>query len=132
MPPPRGRSRIGRWGPTTAVVGAAVATFISLVLMTVTTDLVTLGGLQALNGFGRGMMLTVLISMALVSSPVAVRATAMGSFQALYSVGMLLGPVISGPVAAEWGIEMVFWMAAVATVAGGAMALARPLPRFSE
>ena len=118
-----------RWGPTIAVIVAAVATLISLVIMTITADLVTLGGLQTLNGFGRGMMNTVLISMALASAPVAVRATAMGSYQALYAIGMLLGPAASGPIAAAFGIEMVFWAAAAATVLGGAMAVVKPLPR---
>jgi predicted MFS family arabinose efflux permease len=118
-----------RWGPTVAVIAAAVATLISLVIMSITTDLVTLGGLQTLNGFGRGMMNTVLISMALASAPVAVRATAMGSYQALYAIGMLLGPAASGPIAAAFGIEMVFWAAAAATVLGGAMVVVKPLPQ---
>jgi MFS family permease len=98
-------------------------------MMTVVTDLVVLGGLQAFNGFGRGVMNTVLISAALVSAPVALRATAMGSYQALYAIGMLLGPVVSGPVAEAFGIEMVFWAAAAATVLGGVLVLVKPLPR---
>ena len=118
-----------RWGPTTAVIVASLATLFSLVVMTITTDLVALGALQAFNGLGRGMMNTVLISMALASAPVAIRATAMGSYQALYAIGMLLGPAASGPIAAAFGIEMVFWAAAAATVLGGAFALAKPLPR---
>jgi MFS family permease len=118
-----------RWGPTAAVMVATLATLFSLVVMTITTDLITLGALQAFNGFGRGMMNTVLISMALASAPVAIRATAMGSYQALYAIGMLLGPAASGPIAAAFGIEMVFWAAAAATVLGGAIALAKPLPR---
>ncbi|MDA1279480.1 MAG: MFS transporter [Chloroflexi bacterium] len=120
---------VRRWGSTTAVLLATVATLCSLVMMTIVTDLVTIGGLQALNGFGRGMMNTVLISMALTSAPPALRATAMGSYQALYAIGMLLGPAVSGPLAEAYGIEMVFWAAALATVIGGAMALAKPLPR---
>jgi predicted MFS family arabinose efflux permease len=118
-----------RWGPTTAVMVAALATLFSLIVMTITTDLMTLGALQAFNGFGRGMMNTVLISMALASAPVAIRATAMGSYQALYAIGMLLGPAASGPIAAAFGIEMVFWAAAASTVIGGAIALVKPLPR---
>lgn len=118
-----------RWGPTTAVIVASLATLFSLVVMTITTDLVTLGTLQAFNGLGRGMMNTVLIGMALASAPVAIRATAMGSYQALYAIGMLLGPAASGPIAAAFGIEMVFWTAAAATVLGGAFALAKPLTR---
>ncbi|MBP37869.1 MAG: MFS transporter [Dehalococcoidia bacterium] len=118
-----------RYGPTAAVMIAVVATLLSLIAMTITTDLMTLGTLQALNGAGRGVMNTVLISLALASAPVAIRATAMGSYQALYSIGMLLGPAASGPIATEWGIEMVFWAAAVATVLGGAIAVIKPLPR---
>jgi len=118
-----------RWGPTVSVIAAATATLISLVIMSITTDLVTLGGLQTLNGFGRGMMNTVLISMALASAPVAIRATAMGSYQALYAIGMLLGPATSGPVAAAFGIDMVFWAAAAATVLGAVIVFIKPLPR---
>ncbi len=120
---------VKKWGSTRAVVVAAAATLFSLIAMTITTDLMTLGALQAFNGFGRGMMNTVLISMALASAPVAIRATAMGSYQALYAIGMLLGPAVSGPLAAAYGIEMVFWAAAVATVLGGALAVAKPFPR---
>lgn len=118
-----------RWGPTTAVTAAGVATLLSLALMTVVTDLVALGGLQALSGFGRGMMNTILISTVLMSAPPALRATAMGSYQALYAIGMLLGPAASGPIAEAFGIEMVFWTAVAATVLGGALVLVKPLPR---
>ena len=118
-----------RWGPTTAVTVAGIATVISLVLMTLVTDLIALGGLQAFNGFGRGMMNTILISTALASAPPALRATAMGSYQALYAIGMLLGPAVSGPIAGAFGIEMVFWTAIAATMLGGALVVAKPLPR---
>ncbi len=118
-----------KWGATAAVLMASVATLFSLLIMTVTTDLVVLGGLQAFNGFGRGVMNTVLISTILMSAPVALRATAMGSYQALYAIGMLMGPTVSGPVAEAFGIEMVFWAAAAATVLGGVLVLVRPLPR---
>jgi MFS family permease len=118
-----------RMGPTVAVLTACAATLFSLAIMTVTTDLVVLGGLQVFNGFGRGLMNTVLISMALASAPVALRATAMGSYQALYAIGMLLGPAASGPIAEEFGIKMVFWAAAGATVLGAALVTVKPLPR---
>lgn len=118
-----------KWGPTTAIIVASIVTLISLVMMTVTTDLMTLGALQVLNGFGRGIMNTVLISIVLLSAPTALRATAMGSYQALYAIGMLLGPAASGPIAEAFDIEMVFWAAAVATVLGGVLTLVKPLPR---
>ena len=67
--------------------------------------------------------------MALSSAPAALRATAMGSYQALYAIGMLAGPAISGPVADTFGIEMVFWVSAVITALGGLQVLIKPLPR---
>jgi predicted MFS family arabinose efflux permease len=53
----------------------------------------------------------------------------MGSYQALYAIGMLLGPATSGPVAAAFGIDMVFWAAAAATVLGAVIVFIKPLPR---
>tara|TARA_A100001037_G_scaffold248710_1_gene231147 strand:+ start:207 stop:1232 length:1026 start_codon:yes stop_codon:yes gene_type:complete len=119
----------GRTTTTVAILIAAMATLLSLIVMTMTTDLVTLGALQTLNGFGRGLMNTVLISLALASAPSAIRATAMGSYQALYAIGMLMGPAVSGPVADAFGIEMVFWVSAGITVFGALLAMAKPLPK---
>ncbi len=96
--------------------------------MTVTTSLAALGFLQILNGYARGLTNTVLISLALDSAPAALRATAMGSFQALYAIGMLAGPALSGPIADTFGIEMVFWISAVVTALGGLLVLIKPLP----
>jgi MFS family permease len=120
---------VRRWGPTLTVLIAVIATLFSLVLMTATTDLAALGSLQILNGYARGLTNTVLISMALSSAPAALRATAMGSYQALYAIGMLAGPAISGTVADTFGIEMVFWVSAVITALGGLLVLIKPLPR---
>ncbi len=119
----------GQTTTTVAILIAAMATLLSLIVMTMTTDLVTLGALQTLNGFGRGLMNTVLISLALASAPSAIRATAMGSYQALYAIGMLMGPAVSGPVADAFGIEMVFWVSAGITVFGALLAMAKPLPK---
>ncbi|MBH65139.1 MAG: hypothetical protein CL784_01295 [Chloroflexi bacterium] len=119
----------GRSTTTVTILIAAMATLLSLIVMTMTTDLVTLGALQTLNGFGRGLMNTVLISLALASAPSAIRATAMGSYQALYAIGMLMGPAVSGPVADAFGIEMVFWVSAGITVFGALLALTKPLPK---
>ena len=119
---------VNRWGTTPTVLIAVIATLCSLILMTVTSSLAALGSLQILNGYARGLTNTVLISLALASAPAALRATAMGSFQALYAIGMLAGPALSGPIADTFGIEMVFWISAVVTVLGGLLVLIKPLP----
>jgi MFS family permease len=120
---------VNRWGATPTVLIAVIATLFSLILMTSTTSLAVLGSLQVLNGYARGLTNTVLISVALSSAPVALRATAMGSYQALYAIGMLAGPAISGLMADAFGIKMVFWVSAVATALGGVLVLIKPLPR---
>ena len=91
--------------------------------MPLTDDLILLGVLQAVNGLGRGLLNTVLISLALRSADSADRATAMGSYQALYAIGMLAGPAVSGIVADASGIDAVFWVSAVVTVFGVLLAL---------
>ena len=122
----------GKTTTTASILLASFATLASLIVMTIATDLIALGSLQALNGFGRGLMNTVLISVALESAPSAIRATAMGSYQALYAIGMLLGPAVSGPVADGFGIEMVFWVSAGITIFGALVALSKPLPKLNS
>jgi predicted MFS family arabinose efflux permease len=46
----------------------------------------------------------------------------MGVFQAIYAVGMLSGPIVSGAVADAFGLDAVFFLSAAVSVAGGALA----------
>ncbi len=118
-----------RLGTMGVIVFSSVASFVGVVLMPVVDDLILLGILQAVNGLGRGLLNTVLISLALRSADSEDRATAMGSYQALYAIGMLAGPAVSGLVAEASGIDAVFWVSAVVTVLGVALALPGPLRR---
>lgn len=120
---------IRKTGIMSVIVISSAASFIGVVLMPVTDSLVLLGVLQAVNGMGRGLLNTVLISLALRSADSADRATAMGSYQALYAIGMLAGPAVSGFVADANGIDAVFWVSAVVTVFGVLLALPGPLRR---
>lgn len=120
---------IGRIGTLGVVVAASGLSLAGIVLMPVVDDLTALAALQAVNGLGRGLLNTVLISVALRSAEPADRATAMGSYQALYAIGMLAGPAISGVVADSAGIDAVFWLSGVVTVIGVLLALPGPLKR---
>lgn len=51
---------------------------------------------QALAGFGRGLSFTLLMGMSIKHMPADKRATAMGFFQAIYGLGMFVGPVLMG------------------------------------
>ena len=51
---------------------------------------------QAIAGFGRGLSFTLLMGMSIKHMPADKRATAMGFFQAIYGLGMFIGPVLMG------------------------------------
>ena len=59
------------------------------------------------------------------------RATSMGIFQALYALGMLLGPLISGFMAQKWGLSSAFYLSAVCCAATAAIAYL-PVVRHME
>jgi len=63
---------------------------------------------QILNGFAQGLHLPLLLSFAISQVESNVRATAMGLYQALYSVGMFSGPLIAGMLNENFGINSGF------------------------
>ncbi len=82
-------------------IGAFVVPFVSsLILITIT---------QVISGLGRGMINTILISAIVNNSKKHEQATSMGFFQAIYALGMFLGPALSGNVANIFGINFVFY-----------------------
>lgn len=56
---------------------------------------------QAFAGFGRGLSFTLLMGMSIKHMPAEKRATAMGFFQAIYGLGMFVGPVLMGMIG-DW------------------------------
>lgn len=72
-------------------------------------DLLALGGLQVLQGIGRGFAFPVLMGLSIRAVPQAQRATAMGVFQAVYAIGMFAGPIVGGPIAERFGLAGVFY-----------------------
>lgn len=63
---------------------------------------------QALNGFAQGMTIPLLMGMAIQTIPSNKRATAMGLFQAIYALGIFLGPFIAGLFSHEGAYVSVF------------------------
>ncbi|MBI4234145.1 MAG: MFS transporter [Chloroflexi bacterium] len=87
-----------------------------------------LGLTQMVTGLGRGILGPVLFTLVLRSAPPQDRATAMGIYQALYSVGMFVGPLLSGGIAQAWGVGPVFVVAGFVALAGGAVGSLRVIP----
>jgi MFS family permease len=77
---------------------------------------------QVLNGLGRGIVQTGLMALSIRSVTPELRATAMGFYQAVYAIGMIAGPMISGVLADHLGISSVFYLSASLILVIGVMA----------
>ena len=73
--------------------------------------------------------MTTLMSLSIRNMPLEHRATAMGVFQAMYAVGMLAGPLVSGIVGEKLGLSAVFSIASLPSFIIVALAF---LPVFSK
>jgi MFS family permease len=71
---------------------------------------------QIVHGIGRGFAYSILMGFVfrLVSSDE--RATAMGVFQSIYSLGIFTGPIVGGWVGSFWGVNGIFVMSGVFTL----------------
>ncbi len=99
-----------------------------------TRSLLSLLAVQALLGTGVGLIMPLTMSGAIEEIPNEKRGAAMGIYQAVYGLGMFLGPVIAGTVierysvTASGGISVVsgytanFYMAMAVSLAGMALA----------
>jgi len=99
-----------RWGPRLTVVsGALLATLGSLAIPWM-EDIGLLMVAQVLIGAGWGLTFPVLMGLSIREVAAPERATAMGIFQALYGVGMLVGPPLGGLWAGLWSLDSVFFI----------------------
>ena len=101
-----------------------------------TNSLITLLAVQALLGSGVGLIMPLTMAGAIESVPDEKRGAAMGFYQAVYGLGMFIGPVISGAVIERFsepggtavnavpGYIANFYTAMCAAIAGGVLAFA--------
>ena len=78
---------------------------------------------QGIGGIGRGVVFPALMGCAIEAVAPGERATAMGFFQAIYALGMTLGPWIAGALVAGVGLGGVFVLTAALTAAGAVIGL---------
>lgn len=89
----------------------------SLFLIPLSSQIIILYGVQAINGLGVGLVFPLLMGLAIADLPTSQQATAMGIFQSLYAVGMSAGPIISGFIAQHTGLYAVFLLNALLALA---------------
>lgn len=96
-----GRKWAAKYGEKRMVVWGFVLMGVFTFTIPFTHHLWVLMVTQAFAGFGRGLSFTLLMGMSIKHMPAEKRATAMGFFQAIYGLGMFVGPVLMG-VIGDW------------------------------
>ena len=121
-----------RIGYTAALSIAAVMMAGSLLLVPTTSTPEALALVQIVSGLGRGSLLALLMALSIQSAPSAVRATAMGIFQAAYAIGSIAGPIVSGAIADSLGLHAVFQLSVIPALAIVVIAQHRVVRRGSS
>ncbi|AEJ44479.1 MFS transporter [Alicyclobacillus acidocaldarius] len=86
---------------------------------------------QAVNGFGQGLCMPVLMGLAIRHIEAGRRATAMGFYQAIYAVGMFGGPAVVGWLGDHAGLSRGFLAVAATSVIACALTFALAPSRAS-
>ena len=120
---------VERWGYPRAIALGALLLGGALLSVPFIGQVAWLGVAQVVNGLGRGLLMTVLMALSIRAVAPQERATAMGVYQALYSVGMLAGPLASGVLAERLGLASVFYISAALCLVLVVVARAPALPR---
>jgi|LSQX01.3.fsa_nt_gb MFS family permease len=98
-----------KFGEARVVIGGLLVVSCCSILIPLIDNLQFLYVIQALSGFGRGLILPSLMSMSIQGVPDARKGTAMGFFQATYALGMFGGPALSGMMSELIGLRGIFF-----------------------
>ena len=98
----------GRW-----VYIGAIFMGISMFLLPLNSNLFIFGLLQIGIGIGRGFLMTIFMALSIRQIPQKQHATSIGIFQAIYALGMLSGPIVSGQLADSMGIISIFYLCGI-------------------
>ena len=118
-----------RWGYRLTIIVSAVLIAGSLFSIPFVTAVPVLMAVQVSNGLGSGVLMTLFMVLSIRGLPREQQATAMGVFQAVYAVGMLAGPLVSGFLGSGSGLAIVFYLAALFSLLLAVLAF---LPVFSR
>lgn len=111
-------------GPRKTAVGAAACEAAGLVILGLAGSLPAALVGAVVMGFGFSVLFPSLALIVVNAAGDDRRGAALGTFTAFFDLGMGLGGLIAGTIAALAGYPEVFWFAAVCAAAGGALAAA--------
>jgi len=119
-------------GVSRTVIVSAVLLGGAIAIVPLIHNVALLNVAMAINGVGRGLLGTLLMALSIQGVPAQQRATAMGTYQALYSIGMLAGPLTSGFLADSYGLNSVFYLSTFCCVATAAVAFLPAIRRLGN
>jgi MFS family permease len=115
-----------RFGERFSIAASFVTTGAAYAVIPSLADIYGLYLSQALGGFARGLIFPLLMGLSIRGVASHQRASAMGVYQAIYGLGMFLGPVLVGMVSDRIGLDWGFWLMGAFGV-GSAMVAAMQL-----
>ena len=118
-----------RLGYRLTIILSALLIGISLAVIPLIDTISVLMAVQVSLGLGSGILMTLFMVLSIRGLPQHQQATAMGVYQAIYAVGMLAGPLISGFLGSSLGLSNVFYLSAFLNLLIVILAL---LPIFSQ
>ncbi len=118
-----------RYGNTFTIVLGAALIGISTLAVPFIHDVYVLEAVMVAYGLGSGVLGTILMALSIRSVAAQQRATAMGVYQAIYAVGMLLGPLLSGFLGDSLGLASVFYLSASLCLVIAGLAFLPIVPR---
>ncbi len=92
------------WGIKKTLMIGMIISALLCIIMPFISSLTGLYFAQFVSGVGRSMVFPLLMGLGIRHVPNHHRASAMGLFQALYGIGMVLGPILLGFIGATYGL----------------------------
>lgn len=92
---------------------------VSLLFLPVAKSFLVLSLLVACGGLGKGIALPALMGMCQKGVPDSMKATAMGIFQAVFAIGIFLGPAVSGIASDRFGVIVTFTAVSILMLGSG-------------
>ena len=106
------------FGERTTLIGGFLIAAAASVVTPYVNNIYVLYFTQLIAGLGIGLVLPLLMGLSIKDVQVEKRATAMGFFQAVYALGMFLGPLVTGVLSDAVGLVWGFWATGVVGVIG--------------
>ena len=112
-----------------AIILGALISGVSQLAIPFILEIPVLMAVQISFGMGSGVLMTTLMALSIYDAPREHQATAMGIYQAVYALGMLAGPLVSGFLGVSLGLAAVFFVASSLSLAIAILAFLPVFPK---